>query len=262
MSLLRSYERATKPTAGPAPGAKALMSWFLANFASRGGKNLGIYNNRTVAGSSTTSLHAEGRACDLGINPHGAKWGTELAEQLRLSSAELGVQCLIWNGRIWSGAYPDAGWRVHTGTNAHVDHIHLELTRAAAASLTVQKIQAVFQSAAARRMAALVVASAEDEMTPAQLNMLRQDIGFARDQIMTALGVPDPVNAPNKLTPDELAAIAVARRVDVGFARDQILAKLAEPVPRPPDGDQLAAIVRTLEDLGRRVAALESKAAP
>lgn len=240
------------------------MSWFLANFAARGGKNLGIYNNRTVAGSSTTSLHAEGRACDLGVDPHGAQWGTELAEQLRLNSAELGVQCLIWNGRIWSGAYPDAGWRVYRGRAAHVDHIHLELTRAAAASLTVQKIQAVLAPATALRAVARPAAPVEDEMTPAQLELLRRDIGFARDQIMTALGVHDPVNAPNKLTPDELAAIAVARRVDVGFARDQILAKLAEPVPgpQPPDGDQLAAIVRTLEDLGRRVAALESKAAP
>ena len=261
MTLLRSYGRATKPTAGPAPGAKAFMQWVLANFAVRGGKNLGIYVVRTVAGSSTTSLHAEGRACDLGINPHGAQWGTEFAEQLRLNSAELGVQCVIWNGRIWSGAYPDAGWRAYTGTNAHVDHIHCELTRAAAKTLTAQRIQAVLRPTALRA-AAPPAAPAEDEMTPAQLNMLRQDIGFARDQIMTALGVHDPVNAPNKLTPDELAAIAVARRVDVGFARDQILAKLAEPVPAPEQGDQLAAIVRTLEDLGRRVAALESKAAP
>jgi hypothetical protein len=258
MSLARVYEPAKRCTDGPTPGAKALMAYFLGQFGSQGGKNLGIYNCRSVRGGTTTSLHGEGRACDLGINPHAAPYGTLLAEQLRLQSAELGVQCLIWNGRIWSGAYPDAGWRVYTGTNAHVDHIHLELTRAAATSLTVQKIQSVLQPAVALRAAAPV----EDEMTPAQLDLLRRDLGFARDQIMTALGVPDPVNAPNALTPDELAAIAVARRVDVGFARDQILAKLAEPVPAPQpptDSGQLAAIIRTLEDLGRRVAALEGK---
>lgn len=252
MSLLRTYQPAKRCTDGPAPGAKAFMAWFLGAYGERGGKNLGIYNCRSVRGGSTMSLHGEGRACDLGVVPLGADYGTELAEWLRLNSAELGVQCLIWDRRIWSGAYPDAGWRAYTGQADHRDHIHTELTREAAASLTAPTIHTVLQSAAP---------PVEDEMSQAQVDLLRRDIGFARDQILTALGIPDPVNAPNALTPDELAAIAVARRVDVGFARDQILAKLAEPVPPQggPDSGQLAAIVATLEDLGRRVAALESK---
>lgn len=54
----------------------------------------------------------------------------------------------------------------------------------------------------------------------------RLDVGFARDQILTALGIPDPGGAPTALTAQQLAAIAPARRVDVGFARDQILAEL------------------------------------
>ena len=143
MSLLRKYEPATRATGGPAPGAKALMAWFLGNFAHQGGTNLGIYNNRTVRGGSTKSLHAEGRACDFGIRPHGAEYGTLLAERLRSVSGELGIQLIIWNWRIWSGAYPDAGWRRYTGTNPHLDHLHVELTREAAASLTPQHIQAV-----------------------------------------------------------------------------------------------------------------------
>ena len=141
MTLLRKYEPATRATGGPSPGAKALMSWFLGAYGHLGGRNLGIYNDRTVRGGTTKSLHAEGRACDFGIHPHGAAWGTGLAELLRARSGELGVQCVIWNRRIWSGAYPDAGWRPYTGTNPHVDHIHLELSRHAAEFLTARRIQ-------------------------------------------------------------------------------------------------------------------------
>ncbi|HVK26439.1 MAG TPA: hypothetical protein VM677_34245 [Actinokineospora sp.] len=46
---------------------RALMAWFLGAYAARGGKNLGIYNCRNVAGSSTSSPHGEGRAADLGV---------------------------------------------------------------------------------------------------------------------------------------------------------------------------------------------------
>jgi hypothetical protein len=143
VTLLRKYEPATRATGGPAPGARALMAWYLGNFARQGGTNLGIYNNRTVRGGSTKSLHAEGRAVDFGVNPHGAEYGTLLAERLRLVSGELGIQCIIWNRRIWSSAYPDAGWRRYSGTNPHLDHLHVELTRSAASLLTPQRIQAV-----------------------------------------------------------------------------------------------------------------------
>lgn len=154
MTLHRGYEPATRATGGPAPGAKALMAWFLGRYGHLGGKNLGIYNNRTVRGGSTKSLHAEGRACDFGINPHGASWGTGLAELLRSRSGELGIQCIIWSRRIWSGSYPDAGWRPYSGVNPHVDHIHLELSRAAAATLTPARIEAALVGKAAPAPAA------------------------------------------------------------------------------------------------------------
>jgi hypothetical protein len=141
MSVWRKYEPATRATDGPAPGARALMAWFLGNFAHQGGTNLGIYNNRTVRGGSTKSLHAEGRAVDLGINPHGAQYGTLLAERLRALSGELGIQCIIWNRQIWSGSYPEAGWRRYSGTNPHLDHLHVELSKLAAANLTAEFIQ-------------------------------------------------------------------------------------------------------------------------
>lgn len=164
MALHRGYEKATRCTDGPTPGAKALMAWFLGVYGGRGGKNLGVFVCRSVRGGTTTSLHGEGRACDFGINPHGAAWGTALADQLRLHSAEIGVQCVIWNRRIWSGSYPDAGWRRYSGVNAHVDHIHLELTRAAAAALTSARVAQILTATST---------SEEDDMTPEQDQLLR-----------------------------------------------------------------------------------------
>jgi hypothetical protein len=159
MTTHRKYEPATRCTGGPSPGAKALMAWFTGAFGHLGGKNLGIYNCRPVRGSTmTTSLHGEGRACDLGINPHGAEWGTSLAEMLRTRSGELGIQCLIWDRRIWSAAYPDAGWRLYSGTNPHRDHIHLELSKASASGLTPQTIQRVLAPRTQNRPAVVVPA--------------------------------------------------------------------------------------------------------
>ncbi len=163
MSIHAGYQAATKCSDGPTPGAKAFMAWFLGAYAGRGGKNLGIYNCRTVRGGTTTSLHGEGRAVDFGINPHGAAYGTELAEQLRVHSAELGVQCVIWNRRIWSGSYPAAGWRTYSGVNAHVDHLHVELTREAAASLTSARVAQILTAAPPE----------DDDMTPDESLMLR-----------------------------------------------------------------------------------------
>jgi hypothetical protein len=141
MTLLRGYQAAKSCTGGPQPGTKALMSWFLGAYAE--GTNLGIYNCRDVRGGKTTSLHGEGRAGDLGINPHGAAWGWEVANALRLRSSELGVQCLIYARKIWSGSYPDDGWRNYTGLADHFDHIHTELTWDSARTLSVPRINSV-----------------------------------------------------------------------------------------------------------------------
>lgn len=102
-------------------------------------------NCRAVRGGTTTSLHGEGRAVDLGINPHSAPWGSELAELLRTNSAELGIQCVIWDRRIWSGSQPHAGWRPYRGVNPHRDHIHAELSWGAARGLTAAGVAGVLR---------------------------------------------------------------------------------------------------------------------
>jgi len=72
----------------------------------------------------------------------------------------------------------------------------------------------------------------------------RDDVGFARDQILSTMGVADPLQAPASRTPEQAAAIEPARRVDVGFARDQLVTKL----------DGLDAKLGTLIELLTRVA--------
>lgn len=143
MTLHSGYEPARSCTGGASPGCRALMAWYLGEYGGRGGVNTGIYNCRPVRGGGTWSLHAEGRACDLGVRPYSAQYGTDLAEQLRSHSGELGIQLVIWNRRSWSGSRPHDGWRPYRGVSPHTDHLHVELSRAAARTLTVDRVKVV-----------------------------------------------------------------------------------------------------------------------
>lgn len=132
MARLRGgYQGAKSCTSGPQPGAWGQMDWYLTNYAKLGGVNSGIYNCRAVRGGRTTSLHGEGRASDNGVRPYSAEYGTKLANAIVNNSRELGVQCVIWNRKIWSSSYPDT-WRPYTGAAHHYDHLHVEFTWASA----------------------------------------------------------------------------------------------------------------------------------
>lgn len=142
MAFCSTYVPAKSCTSGPTAGAKALMSWYLGAYGSKGGRNLGIFLCRDIAGSSTLSLHGEGRAVDLGV-PVGAAWAQKLADWLVANAKALGIQLVIYNGKVWSLRYPTAGWRPYNGSNQHRDHLHVELCPAAAKSLTANTIKAV-----------------------------------------------------------------------------------------------------------------------
>jgi peptidoglycan hydrolase-like protein with peptidoglycan-binding domain len=131
MAVFHGYQGARSCTSGPQPGAWGAMDWYVGTYKAKGGRNLGIYNCRTVRGGRTTSLHGEGRAVDFGV-PVGAAWAQKLADEIRKHSKELGVQCVIYNRKIWSGSYPNAGWRKYSGVNPHRDHLHVELSWASA----------------------------------------------------------------------------------------------------------------------------------
>lgn len=131
------WEPATHCTAGPQPGALALMRWFLEEYGNKGGYNLGIYNCRTVRGGSTTSCHGEGRACDLGF-PVGDPDGNDCLNTLLRRPGSLGIQAIIYERRIYSRLSPSG--RAYTGAVPHLDHLHVELTRESAANLTYATI--------------------------------------------------------------------------------------------------------------------------
>lgn len=139
------YQHAAKVAPGPTPGAKTLMAWSLANYPP--GTNLGIFNPRNVRGGVALSLHAEGRAIDVGYpvsRPDGHHMGQVLAGHMATHHADLGVQCVIFARRIWSNTRPT--WRPYTGTADHFDHVHIELTRESAAGLTTDIIRQTLEA--------------------------------------------------------------------------------------------------------------------
>ena len=84
------------------------------------------------------------------------------------------------------------------------------------------------------------------ELSQAEVNQLRADIGFARDQILSFLGVANPEGSPARNSNDTALVLEKARRVDVGYAMDQIIAAVQT---RPlPDAD--------VERIAQRVAQL------
>lgn len=258
MSVYVGYEPASRCTTGPQPGAKALMAAFLGVYGTRGGTNLGIFNCRPVRGSTnTTSLHGEGRACDFGINPHGAAWGTTLADLLRLHSAELGVQCVIWSRRIWSGAKPHAGWRAYTGTNPHLDHIHLELSWKAASGLTADVAHQVLSGPAARpspTSPGVLMALTDLE----QAELLRGVRELQKLKPGLVLLARSPHAAPKQDDMFGASLNAWAEAANARVAVEQLAARLAGGASTAPgalsDADLDRIAVRVVDLLSRRTA--------
>lgn len=112
--------------AQPAP----LSLWQLVSANFPQARNLGIFNRRNIAGTTTPSLHAEGRAIDIGLKVSNSTEKT-IGDQLFMAftdlGSQIGLQEVIWNRQIWS----DRRTAVHryTGANPHIDHVHVGFTR-------------------------------------------------------------------------------------------------------------------------------------
>jgi hypothetical protein len=119
-------------------GAIALI----AHARAHGLGDLGCYNDRAIRGGGAPSLHREGRAVDLTIGLFTDAWLSTYLEVLKDHHEALGVQQIIWLRRYWRCDRGDV-WHAYTGTDPHTSHAHVELTWAAAADLTVAKIDAV-----------------------------------------------------------------------------------------------------------------------
>lgn len=137
-----TYEYARGCTGGSKPGAVALMSWINRNYPKS--KNWGIYSCRMIPGSSSMSIHGEGRALDVGYDVVGGKGnpdGYRLFSHLKAHAVELGIQGIIWDRKISTNRGDDRAYSGGPGlTEAHVNHLHIEMTNAAARSLTGMKI--------------------------------------------------------------------------------------------------------------------------
>jgi hypothetical protein len=78
---------------------------------------MGSYNNRNVRGGSTKSLHAYGRAFDIGASK-------EIMYKIsRYLQKVPNIQYVIYNREI---SYRGGAWRKYTGVNPHTDHVHAD----------------------------------------------------------------------------------------------------------------------------------------
>ena len=135
---------------GPAPGARALLAYWLEQapaiaqelqLAPEGFRSLGIYNCRPIRGSSSLSIHACGRAVDMGVPVTTAGHQVMVAFLRRLArEAEgLGVQLVIFSRLYGSARNP---WpTAYGGAHPHFDHAHVELTPNAAGVLTLATLR-------------------------------------------------------------------------------------------------------------------------
>ena len=131
----------TRCSGGPAAGTVRLAN-YIEHWFPRG-ENWGIYNCRTVSGSSSYSLHAGGRAYDHHLSVRNADDKAAGTRSLRRSCAptpratstllakRFGVQEIIWNCKIWTAARASEGLRPYgacptsNDTIAHRDHVHI-----------------------------------------------------------------------------------------------------------------------------------------
>lgn len=91
----------------------------------------------------------------------------------------------------------------------------------------------------------------EDDMFTDQdralLQQLRTDLGYARSQILASNGVIETERAPSRVTPEQAAQIAPARRVDVAWQGEQqvkAIGALQQQVGAL--ADQISALARAL----------------
>lgn len=121
---------------GPQPAPKALWGMIQANFPVA--RNLGIFNRRNIAGTTTPSLHSEGRALDIGLNAFDA---TEvvIGDRLFQIFCDLGqtmqLEEAIWRRQIWSARRPLI--HPYTGHSAHTDHVHVGFTQVGSQQTTM-----------------------------------------------------------------------------------------------------------------------------
>lgn len=113
---------------GPRPAVQVFYNVCALLWRARGLRSDGIYNRRPVRGSTSVwSLHAVGRAVDLGV-PAGQKGldlGNEIAVRCIAHHDALGIGEVIWNRHRWSTEH---GYVPYDGLDPHTSHVHIGFT--------------------------------------------------------------------------------------------------------------------------------------
>jgi hypothetical protein len=115
------------------------MTWLLDRYERS--FNYGTYVCRQNTGGGGLSLHAEGRAGDVGL-PYRHANGYRIRDFLIENAEVLGVQEVIWDRQIWTSGRPYL--RAYSGPNPHTDHVHYGLCWWSARSLTYNQLSYLF----------------------------------------------------------------------------------------------------------------------
>lgn len=126
------------------PGAKALAAYLEDRFPYQA--SMGIYNCRVVAGTTTLSQHACGRAYDCGVPVINATTantalGMPIVDLLGEHGLRLGISQLVYDRKIWDRSTPNG--RLYKGVHPHYNHIHITLTQQSGELLNYATLVAV-----------------------------------------------------------------------------------------------------------------------
>jgi hypothetical protein len=126
-----SYDDAGDSCAGGfTDGAEKLSALVKDKFSDAVSSVEGYSCRDNTAKPGSLSIHAMGRAIDVMVNDQGGAGGTRVANFLLMNGDLLGVQLIIWNKTKCNLSRKQCG--EYTGPNPHTDHVHAEITDAAA----------------------------------------------------------------------------------------------------------------------------------
>ncbi len=139
--------RATAPGEQRAPSAALVAFRDAIVHAWQGVTSGGIERDSARRGDASHDPHRDGIAVDLMLRagPDRAATGDALASWLVEHAEVLGLQYVLWRRFEWSASRYGARWEPYTGSNPHVDHVHVEIgldARAWAASVMRAKVLA------------------------------------------------------------------------------------------------------------------------